>query len=318
MRAVNFADIRQSLNYAHYMQSLGWQVENIDRCQIFIKRLPLIGSIIKIQRPTTIPFSEIDRFAKKCRALFVRIEPINSVNSKQLTVNSYKLDRSPLLPTKTLQLDLTPSIEAIFSQFKKDCRYEIRKAEKNKFKIVIERAGSVAPERGTKRHIFCTVASGATDLSALSVFVNLWHKNAWTRGFWIPIKKQIKALWEAFGHDAYLVTCHVSPVTYQDSIAGALIVIHDNIAYYFHAASSPEGRKLSAPYLVVWEAIKLAKIKGCKIFDFEGIYDERFPNKSWLGFTHFKKSFGGKEMNYPGPLIKIYNPLLRIVLSLRC
>lgn len=47
-----------------------------------------------------------------------------------------------------------------------------------------------------------------------------------------------------------------------------------------------------------------AKKRGCKIFDFEGIYDERFPNKSWLGFTHFKKSFGGYEVSYPGTYTK--------------
>ena len=34
--------------------------------------------------------------------------------------------------------------------------------------------------------------------------------------------------------------------------------------------------------------------------DLEGVYDERFPNKKWLGFTHFKKCFGGKEKEYPG------------------
>jgi lipid II:glycine glycyltransferase (peptidoglycan interpeptide bridge formation enzyme) len=47
---------------------------------------------------------------------------------------------------------------------------------------------------------------------------------------------------------------------------------------------------------------------GCKIFDFEGIYDSRFPIKSWLGFTHFKKQFGGNEIAYPGCYIKFRLP----------
>ena len=35
-------------------------------------------------------------------------------------------------------------------------------------------------------------------------------------------------------------------------------------------------------------------IRGLKIFDFEGIYDQRFPklNKGWIGFSNFKKGFG--------------------------
>jgi len=80
-------------------------------------------------------------------------------------------------------------------------------------------------------------------------------------------------------------------------------------AYYYYAFSSKEGRRKSAQYLLVWEAIKLAKKRGCKIFDFEGIYDERFPIKAWKGFSHFKKSFGGKIIQYPGCFVKYQLPL---------
>jgi lipid II:glycine glycyltransferase (peptidoglycan interpeptide bridge formation enzyme) len=55
---------------------------------------------------------------------------------------------------------------------------------------------------------------------------------------------------------------------------------------------------------MVWYGILWGKKRGAKMFDFEGIYDSRFPNKSWLGFTHFKKSFGGKEVEYPGCFVK--------------
>jgi lipid II:glycine glycyltransferase (peptidoglycan interpeptide bridge formation enzyme) len=47
-----------------------------------------------------------------------------------------------------------------------------------------------------------------------------------------------------------------------------------------------------------------AKKRKCKLWDFEGIYDERFPNKDWLGFSHFKKSFGGSEILFPGSVTK--------------
>jgi len=53
-------------------------------------------------------------------------------------------------------------------------------------------------------------------------------------------------------------------------------------------------------YLVVWELMQEAKKRGCKTWDWEGIYDERWPNKGWKGFTHFKKSFGGYEVEFPG------------------
>jgi len=292
------ADLRQSPPYAAYLKKIGWQVEKLQiangRLQIFIKNLPFIGSIIKIQRPEKIPFEKIDNIAKKYRALFVKLEPKQCNNRviEQLSHHGYK-PSSPVLPTKTLQLDLTSSQEQIFSKFKKDARYEIKKAERNNLRLLISQYPNIL----------------------ISNFVSLWQKNAWSRGFWLPIKKEIESLYQAFDKNAYLLTASYYNNIYYHSklLAGALIVIYDNVAYYFYAASSPEGKKLSASYLVVWEAIKLAKRKGCRIFDFEGIYDERFPNKSWLGFTHFKKSFGGKEVEYPGSFIKFFNPILKFL-----
>jgi hypothetical protein len=44
------------------------------------------------------------------------------------------------------------------------------------------------------------------------------------------------------------------------------------------------------------------------MFDFEGIFDERYPksNRDWLGFSKFKSGFGGKEIYFPPPF-KILN-----------
>ncbi len=76
------------------------------------------------------------------------------------------------------------------------------------------------------------------------------------------------------------------------------------MAYYWQAFTGTFGRKNQTQYKIVWEGVLWAKKKGVKVFDFEGIYDERFPNKSWRGFTHFKKSFGGYEVEYPGAFVK--------------
>jgi lipid II:glycine glycyltransferase (peptidoglycan interpeptide bridge formation enzyme) len=59
------------------------------------------------------------------------------------------------------------------------------------------------------------------------------------------------------------------------------------------------------PTLLTWEAIKLAKKLGDRRFDFEGIADERFPvTNKWLGFSRFKKSFGGNKIEYIGSFSK--------------
>jgi len=265
---MNYLDIRQVAAYGAYMKRIGWRVEKTPGFQIFIRHLPLLGNFIKIQRPPShISSSKIKDLAKEYQAFAVQI--------------SYD-------PGKTLQLDLAPSIDHILKQMKKDARYGVRKAEKNK--IVVKQSADIES------------------------FIKIWHENALRRGFFIPFGREIKSIYEAFGQKAYLLLSFCSnDLNHQNRpLAGALILIHNKTASYFHAASTQEGRKLSAPYLVVFEAIKLAKKKGCQIFDFEGIYDERSPQKSWKGFTHFKKSFGGKEVEYPRSSITFSNPILSL------
>jgi lipid II:glycine glycyltransferase (peptidoglycan interpeptide bridge formation enzyme) len=71
-----------------------------------------------------------------------------------------------------------------------------------------------------------------------------------------------------------------------------------------------EGRSTLSQYTLLWNGILWAKKNGYKIFDFEGIFDPRFPDKNWKGFTHFKRSFGGEEVIYPGCYTKLRFPLL--------
>ena len=113
---------------------------------------------------------------------------------------------------------------------------------------------------------------------------------------WIPKEKEYRNLIEAFGKNVFCLAVK--------DLAGVVILIHNKAAFYYYAGSTLEGMRLNLPYLMVWEAMREAKKRGCKIWDFEGIYDFRWPNKNWLGFSHFKRSFGGKEIEFPGSFEK--------------
>jgi len=52
-----------------------------------------------------------------------------------------------------------------------------------------------------------------------------------------------------------------------------------------------------AAYLLQWEAIREVKSRGCKLYNFWGISDER-RNHPWAGLTLFKKGFGGFSKEY--------------------
>ncbi len=236
------ADLRQSEGFAKYLTSLGWKTDS----GIHIRPLWIFGAIAKVRRgklPT---------------------------NYKQILKKHHvwllKIDNSP---TKTLRIDLTPSLQKIFDQFKKDARYILRKFQISNFKFQIDDFRS---------------------------FYAIWQQSARRKSLWIPNEKEYFNLINSFKNKCFCVTI--------DNQAGALVLIHDNIAYYYYAGATKEGVQKNLPYLVVWQCIQEAKKRKCKLWDFEGIYDDRHPNKDWLGFSHFKKSFGGTEITFPSSTTK--------------
>lgn len=79
-------------------------------------------------------------------------------------------------------------------------------------------------------------------------------------------------------------------------LAGALIVYTESTAFYHQGASI--HTKLPVPYALQWEAIRQAKKRGCKYYNFWGILQEGRTPKVWSGLTLFKKGFGGKQIDY--------------------
>src|SRR3989344_1620139 len=233
------ADLRQSPAFARYLGTLGWKVDK----GIFIRPLWIFGAIAKIQR---------GKLPKDWKEIL-----------RKHRVWMFEINYSP---SKTLRVDLTPSLRIVFSQFKKDCRYILRKFSNSNFQFS----------------------------NNFQAFYEIWKKGAKRKNLWIPREKEYFNLIKCFKNKCFCITIN--------NQAGALILIHDNTAYYYYAGATKEGVKQNLPYLVVWKCMQEAKKRKCKLWDFEGIYDERYPNKDWLGFSHFKKSFGGTEISFPGSI----------------
>lgn len=265
-------DIRQTSKYAKYLEKIGWQVERVGKSYSFLKKLPLIGSVVKIQRPEEIDIDAFNYVQKKYKAFQTIIEPRKaSLRGKPniLLKHGYRLSKSPYLPTKTLHLDLIKTNYDMFNQLKKDARYSLKRTRDIRIYAVDDTKG----------------------------FRKSWKEAAGFRQ-WVPPRQQLDAMLTTFKEDVlFLVT--------PDGASGAIFLHTEDCAYYWQAFSSKKGRRGLYQYKIVWAGINWAKEKGAKIFDFEGIYDERFPNKKWKGFTHFKKSFGGFEVEYPGAYTKL-------------
>lgn len=278
-------DIRQTKNYAIYLESQGWIVERIKNTNYFIRELPIIGSILKIQRPKEIDFKTIKRIEKKYKVFQTILEPDLLSFHDLIIQHGYKLSKSPFLPSKTLQIDITKSKNQIYRNFSKDCRYSIKRGES-------------------------VVINDCSTNNEIALFYNAWKKSV-NFNRYVPNLESLLSLKKSFPQNHSLfVTSHNKA---GSIIGGAIFTTssHDAsnyITYYWHGFTNKEGRTSLSQYSLLYYGILWAKKQGYKVFDFEGIYDERFPLKSWQGFTHFKKQFGGAEVSYPGCYTKFRIP----------
>lgn len=81
-----------------------------------------------------------------------------------------------------------------------------------------------------------------------------------------------------------------------EPIASWLIFNYDETLYYAFGGSSNDNRNLMASNLMAWEAIKLGKKLGCKIFDMWGATADK--SHPYWGFTKFKLGYGGELVEY--------------------
>lgn len=273
-------ELQQSPIYKTYIEHLGWTVVVLDAVQIFIKRIPLYGVLAKIQRPEQLPYiPKLVPLLKSYHVQKVVIEPTHQTDPDDLTAyirtlsSFFTVQHTIFLPTKTIRIDLTRSEDAIFKSFTQAKRRAVRKAQKNH--IVITKSNSI--------QTLCSV------------------KNKSAGMFGSITTSGIDILWNTFPNANKCILLAYKTIPQRQLVGGILLLFWDTLAYYWIAGATKEGKKLFAPTLLVWEAIKISKLQKMITFDFVGVFDERTPKqfKSWKGFTKFKEGFGGEALYYP-------------------
>lgn len=266
-------DIRQEKKYALYLSEIGWKIKKERGTYFFTRNILPFLEIVKIQRPETLDSNLIAKIKKENRIVIIIVEPKDKKQTKIIKKEKFKQIK-PYLPSKTLALDLSCSLKEILKKTKKDCRLAIRKTKNIKIKKCKEKE--------------------------LSKFHHLWKTSVGIKRY-VPSLDQLNHLAQSFKKDSLFLL-------YQDkenAYSGAIFLRNKQKAYYWQAFTNKKARKKLVQYQIVWRGIKWAKKNKCFWFDFEGVFDPRFPNEKWLGFSHFKKSFGGKEIIYPGTFAKI-------------
>lgn len=166
-------------------------------------------------------------------------------------------------------LELSILEEQLLSQMRKTTRYEIKRAERDGVEI------------------FTT-----TDTKYLSEFFDLYSQTSVRHGF-VPhsgIAEEF-AVFSKKNQAALYIGKHNGK-----TVAAAIVLYYGSQAIYHHGASV--ANKIPVSYALQWEAIKEAKKRGMKVYNFWGIAPQDSLKHPWRGITLFKKGFGGHELEY--------------------
>jgi len=222
--------------------------------------------------------SNLQDLAKEHNAVFIRIEPRNPDFVKNFPKNTKK--SHDLNPKETWVLDMNGEED----EFKKKLPSRLLRYYKNREKNGITIETSKNPD---DIKYLLNLQKALAKEKKISTFSENYLKTELSQPF----------------ATLYLVK--------QDGnlLAAGLVFDHGKTRYNLQGAQTDEGRKLHATGILTIQLILDAKEKGLEIFDFWGIAPEGAPkNHPWAGFTNFKKTFDGREVDFAGTYDIIEKP----------
>ena len=244
--------------------------------------------------------------ARSLGCLFVRCEPTFAVNAAQMRSQGL-VEAKEIDPKHTWVLDLADQTEAEL----------LAGMEKNKPRSWRNMASKGMSVRATQD------PAAVTELTRLLMTVG--EQDHFTPQAEDHLRHQLETGFATL----YLVdlaeAADVDRGVGSQVIAAALVYDYDGVRYYAHAAADYEHRKLRAGTVLLVQMILDAARAGQQTFDFWGITTSTDPQHPWAGFTQYKKSFGGRQVDYAGtwdlPLNKrkyqLYKTLRQVNLRVR-
>lgn len=219
-------------------------------------------------------FSKIIHFAKQHHCVFIRLRPqLKNTPENLQKLQALKLKPAPmhLAAEHTVIIDLSPSLDILLNNMRRQTRYEIRKSQKQG--IIVETS---------------------TDPEIFREFHQVQSATAKRQNFVPPSQKLLLAEHQAFEKNAIIYTAKID----RQPIAYGLILISGHEADYYEAASTPLNRQHPGAYAIIWQAINDLKKQGIKRFNLWGIAPKNQPHHRYAGVTTFKTGFGGDIVEY--------------------
>lgn len=239
------------------------------------------GPIIFDRSVLPVLLQNAEETARTHGAIFLQYESFFALRGTQLQRTTYKR----FIEETTVRIDLTQSLDDILANMKQKGRYNIRIAQKSGVSI---------------REVPLTSEN-------IRTFAHLLSQTARRDGFSVHSETSLTLMLNGVSKYGILLFAYLG----NEVIAAGWWVLYGTEALYYYGASvsDPEKRRYMASYLIQWEAMRIAKSKGCTHYDFLGIAPENQPHHRLAWVTDFKMKFGWKVHTWPDELRVVLKPV---------
>lgn len=217
---------------------------------------------------------------------------VSSVESEQLEYHIYKIapfkqkiDRENWT---SICIDLTRSQEELLSNYNRNQKRAVKKAEKANFLIEPIKEKEQVNELST-------------------IFDEMWRSRKLPNIY--QTKERLNRIFEFFKSEELGTMLGVFDED-KNMIGGALLFFEGNTMSYEAGASSPKYRNMPILHSLFHETIRFGKEKGFKTLDLGGYNLFVSENDQVHSINRFKEGLGGKITTYPKKMYFVLNPII--------
>jgi lipid II:glycine glycyltransferase (peptidoglycan interpeptide bridge formation enzyme) len=228
--------------------------------------------------------ADLEQHARQSGALFLKIDPDVTLAFGEpgeqppqpageawpslLAERGWRFSPEQIQFRNTVLIDLSGEPDDWLARMKSKWRYNIRLAEKRGVAI---RAG------------------GPHDIA---LFYRMYAETARRDGFLIRPEAYYRDVWASFlaNGQAAMLLAEVE----GQPVAGLILFIFGQRAWYMYGASTGQHRNLMPNHLLQWAAMRRAAELGCTAYDMWGAPDVFDDSDSMAGVYRFKQGFGGQ------------------------
>ncbi len=228
------------------------------------------------QEVKTLIFDDMKLQAKKLKCTFVRVRPqLENTPENAKIFQQLGFRKAPMYLSVEFAgvLNLENSEEEILKNMRQRLRRALRKAEKNQ--ITIEKT---------------------SDPKAIHDFYQIELQTAKRHDFYAFSEDFLTKQFAAFAKNNEAVL-YIAKLR-GEILAENFMIFYGNEASYHYGVSSELGTKYSGAPLLHMEAMRDARKRGIKRYNFWGIVDENDTNHRFYGVSVFKRGFGVEELKY--------------------